>query len=182
MSWQHHCYNHGGFTEWWSFKFCYCNWEAFCFGVDGVSTFQGIKIGVIKNKHKLCTFFHWGSFVVHKCNLAFKTLFTLGIISSIENLLQNCHAYFAHSPKRHLKFIKLIDMMETKGFKMFKNVKTRWIFLLDPLRRILLKYKPLLAKMFMDSNNNQVVRITSTLNYYMFLALYVICYNVFCIF
>ncbi len=120
--------------------------------------------------------------MAHKCNLTFKTLFTLGIVSSIKNLLQNCHAYFAHSPKRHLKFIKLIDMMETKGLKMFKNVKTYWIFLLDPLRRILLKYRPLLAKMFMDSNNNQFVKITFTLNYYMFIALYVICYNVFCIF
>ncbi len=50
--------------------------------------------------------------------------------------------------------------METKRFKMFKNMKTRWISFQNPLRRILLKYKPFLAKMFMDSNNNQVVKIT----------------------
>jgi hypothetical protein len=43
---------------------------------------------------------------------------------------------------------------------MFKNVKTRWKSLLDPLRKILSTYMPLLAKMFMDSNNNQATKVT----------------------
>jgi hypothetical protein len=60
--------------------------------------------------------------MVHIYNLAF--LFTLGIVSSIEDLLLICHAYFAHNPKRHIEFIKLTDMMETKWIKMLKNVKT----------------------------------------------------------
>jgi hypothetical protein len=70
--------------------------------------------------------------------LAFKTLSSLGIMNSIEDLLQTCHSYFAHSPKRHLEFNKLIEMMETKGLKMFKNVKTLWISLLEPQKKILL--------------------------------------------
>jgi hypothetical protein len=44
-------------------------------------------------------------------------------------MLQTCHSYFAHNLNRHLEFIKLIEMMETKGLRMFKNVKTRWISL-----------------------------------------------------
>jgi hypothetical protein len=69
--------------------------------------------------------------MAHRCNLAFKTLSSLGIVNNIEDLLQSCRAYFAHSLKWHLEFLKLIDMMETKGFEMFNNVKTRWISLLD---------------------------------------------------
>jgi hypothetical protein len=46
-------------------------------------------------------------------------------------------------------------MMETKGLQMFKNMKTHYLSFLDPLRRILLEYMLLLAKMLMDRNNNQ---------------------------
>jgi hypothetical protein len=96
--------------------------------------------------------------MVHRCNPAFKTLLTLGIVSSIVDFLQSCHAYFAHSPKRHLEFTKLTDMMETKELKMFKNVKTCWILLLD-LENNSCRYKPLLPKMAMDSSSNQATKV-----------------------
>jgi hypothetical protein len=97
--------------------------------------------------------------MVQRCNLAFKLLFSLGIVSNIEDLLQSCHAYFAHSLKRHFVFTKLIYMMQTKGLKMLKNVKTQWISLLDPLWKILSKYRPLLVKMFLDNLSNQTTNI-----------------------
>ncbi len=88
------------------------------FGANEVGTLQGTKIGVIKqintNYAPFSIGVHW---IAHRCNLAFKTLSTLGIVRNIKDLLQSCHEYFAHSPKRHLEFIKLIDMMETKGLK-----------------------------------------------------------------
>jgi hypothetical protein len=68
--------------------------------------------------------------MVHRCNFAFKTLSTLGIINNIKDLLQSCHAYFAHNAKRHFEFTELTDVMETKGLKMFKYMKTYWISLL----------------------------------------------------
>jgi hypothetical protein len=37
--------------------------------------------------------------MAHRFNLAFKTLSSLGIINSIEDLLQIFHAYFVHSQK-----------------------------------------------------------------------------------
>jgi hypothetical protein len=80
--------------------------------------------------------------MAHKCNLAFKTLLTLRTVSSIVDLLQICHAYFAHNPKRHPEFTNLIDTMETNELKMFKNVKTCWISLLDLLKIILIEYRP----------------------------------------
>jgi hypothetical protein len=88
-----------------------------CFGVNGINTFQGTKIGVIKQINTNYAPFSIGVHcIAHRCNLAFKTLSTLGIISSIEDLLQSCHVYFAHSRKRHLGFTKLTSMMETKWF------------------------------------------------------------------
>jgi hypothetical protein len=32
----------------------------------------------------------------------------------LENLLQTLHSYFAHSPKKHLEFTKLIEFIEKK--------------------------------------------------------------------
>jgi hypothetical protein len=37
--------------------------------------------------------------------------------------------------------------METKGNKILKNVKMQWMSMLDPLKKIMLEYKPLLVIM-----------------------------------
>jgi hypothetical protein len=65
-------------------------------------------------------------------------------------------------------------MMETKGLKMLRDVKTPWISLMDPLRNILLKFKPILAKMFMDNNNNQASKITFCFKF--LYVSYIVCY------
>ena len=39
-----------------------------------------------------------------------------------------------HSFKMHLEFVKLVEVMETKGLKLLKNVQTCWMLLLEPLR------------------------------------------------
>lgn len=49
--------------------------------------------------------------------------------------------------KRHSDFIKLAKLMQTKGNKFLQNVKTRWIFMLSPTKRMMEKYKTLLVKM-----------------------------------
>jgi hypothetical protein len=123
-----------------------------CFGADGVSTFQGAKTGVTQQIQSKYTPFALGVHcMAHRCNLAFKTLSQLDIMNHIEGLLKSSHAYFKHSPKRHLEFVKLAELMETKGLKLLKNVKTRWVSLIEPLRRILQKYRVLLAKMKVDN-------------------------------
>jgi hypothetical protein len=99
--------------------------KLFCFAIDGGSTFQGTKIGVTKQNNTNYACLSIGVHcMAHRGNLAFKTLSSFGIVSSIMDLLQSCHAYFAYSPKRHFEFTKLINMMEKKGLKMLKNVKT----------------------------------------------------------
>ena len=66
-------------------------------------------------------------------------------------MLQSLHAFFAHSPKRHLEFPKLAEVMHLKGLKILKNIKTRWISMLSPSVRIMNEYRVLLVKMAVDS-------------------------------
>jgi hypothetical protein len=65
----------------------------------------------------------------------FQNLVSLGIMSSIKDLLQTCHSYFAHGPKKHMEFIKFTNMMEIKWLKMLPYMKIK--SLLEPLKRIL---------------------------------------------
>jgi hypothetical protein len=44
--------------------------------------------------------------------------------------------------------------METKGLKLLRNVKTKWISMLSPTKRVMAKYKTLLMKMALDMDVN----------------------------
>jgi hypothetical protein len=44
------------------------------------------------------------------------------------------YGYFNNSLKIHLEFQGLAQTLETKGNKIFKNVKTRWMSTLEPLK------------------------------------------------
>lgn len=74
--------------------------KLFCFKGNEMSTFQGV--GTIVTKHILikyvpfCIKIHY---MVHICNLTFKSISSLGIVAKIERLLQNIHIYFTHSTK-----------------------------------------------------------------------------------
>jgi hypothetical protein len=79
-------------------------------------------------------------YVSHKTNLAVKELSHLPVIHKIKKLLHMLHKYFAWSPKWHTKFIKLVDGMETKGFKIIMDVKTRWLSMVSPLKCVMSEY------------------------------------------
>jgi hypothetical protein len=87
--------------------------------------------------------------VVQMINLVVWSLYNLIVIAHIEAFMVNLYNYFSHSwndiwvPK---KFI----IMEIKGNNIIKNVKTRWMSMLEPLKQILVKYRPLLG--FMQAN------------------------------
>jgi hypothetical protein len=59
-------------------------------------------------------------------------------------------AYFSLSPKKHLEFQKFADIVEIEGLNMLRNVKTCWILVLEPLRKIMGEYKTLICKMAED--------------------------------
>jgi hypothetical protein len=59
------------------------------------------------------------------------------VVAKIEGFMLNMYDYFNHSPKKNLEFQKLAQTLKTKGNKILKNVKTRWMSMLDPLKRIM---------------------------------------------
>jgi hypothetical protein len=42
----------------------------------------------------------------------------------IKSMLQRLYIFFAHSPKRHLEYVKLAKVIETKELKILKNIRT----------------------------------------------------------
>ncbi len=54
-------------------------------------------------------------------------------------------------PKRHFKFTKLAKIMETNNNKIMRNIKTQGISMINPIKRILFKYRTLLMKMTLDA-------------------------------
>jgi hypothetical protein len=89
--------------------------------------------------------------MAHRTNLAVEPLSNLPVVSKLESLCQALYTYFTMSSKKHLEFHSLADIVETEGLRMLKNVKTRWISLLEPLKRVLGEYKTLIVKMCEDA-------------------------------
>ncbi len=63
---------------------------------------------------------------------------------------------FSHSPKWHFEFLKFAYILDTKGNKIIKDVKTTWMSMLEPFKTILEKYHLLFVVMQVDSNLIQV--------------------------
>jgi hypothetical protein len=63
------------------------------------------------------------------------------------NNVQSLYSYFSSSPKQRLEFTKLVKIMEIGELKILQNVKTCWILILEPLKRVLVEYKTLNVKM-----------------------------------
>jgi hypothetical protein len=75
--------------------------------------------------------------MAHWTNLIVQVLFKLNMFCRLENLFQTLYAYFSKSSKRHLKLNKLAKIMEIQGSKLLKNVKTRWIFMWEPTKKLM---------------------------------------------
>lgn len=122
------------------------------FGADGASVFQGVRTGVTRQlvDDHAC-WMHGSHCLCHRLDLALKILAKMAVVSNVEDLLGAIHGYFAHSSKRHYEFMKLAALMEKKGLKILKQVKTRWISMLKPAKRILTQYPVLLYKMHLDA-------------------------------
>jgi len=62
--------------------------------------------------------------MVHSTNFAVQTLSHLPMVKRTKSLLSTFYNYFYKSPKKHLEFTKLAKIMETRGVKILKNIKT----------------------------------------------------------
>jgi hypothetical protein len=65
------------------------------------------------------------------------------------------HAYFSHSPKKYNEYKAFASSINTKGLKLLKNVTTRWLSLLEPMRCLMSEFRTVLGKMEIDSNNKK---------------------------
>jgi hypothetical protein len=119
-----------------------------CFGVDVASIIQGGKTRVIKQIIETWVPLSMGVHcVAHRTKLVVQYLSNLTFIACIEAFMVNMCNYFNHSPKQHLEFQKFVTTMETKVNKIIKNVKTHWMSMLEPLKQIMTKYRPLFGIM-----------------------------------
>jgi len=116
-----------------------------CFDTNKVTTFQSLKTGVTAQiKEKYAPFATSIHYCAHWLNLAVQSLSSMTVMHSIEEVLCMNHSYFAHSPKKVVEFKALAQQLESKGLKLLKNVKTRWISCLGPIHRLLRKTRVLL--------------------------------------
>lgn len=99
---------------------------------------------------------------VHRTNLALETISRLPFVHKLEGMCKSLYSYFSASPKHHLEFTKLLEIVETEGLKVLKQVWTRWISLLEPslepLRCISSKYKTLIVKFTKDVAKESVAK------------------------
>jgi hypothetical protein len=80
------------------------------------------------------------------------------MISKLLHLFYSPYGYFSNSQKCHLEFSKLAKIVETKGFKVLQNVKTRWINMLTPLKWVKKKYKTLIIKMATNNGSMETTK------------------------
>jgi hypothetical protein len=72
------------------------------------------------------------------------------MVSKLKDFLQALYEYFSSSPKHHLEFTKLAKIVKIEQLKVFQNLKTRWINMLQRLKHVREKYKTLITSMAID--------------------------------
>jgi hypothetical protein len=77
--------------------------------------------------------------------------------------LQTTHTYYYSSPKKHLEHGSLPKLLETKGLKLFCNVKAMWISMLSLMKKVFVEYKTLMVHM--NNDLNHVVATKTNLEY-----------------
>lgn len=61
------------------------------------------------------------------------------------------HALFEHSSKKFTEFDELAHILNIKGLKLLRNVKVRWLSMIDSLNCLLSDYCIVFARLMQDS-------------------------------
>lgn len=92
--------------------------------------FQGCQTNMILQlKNKEILFITKVHCFAHKTNLMVVTLSKLDIVKSLKVILKALYVFSTHSSKKFMEFQKLVNLINTKGNKLFQNVKTHQIFM-----------------------------------------------------
>jgi hypothetical protein len=83
----------------------------------------------------------------HRMNLSFKQGSKFPLVSKVEDLVCETHAYFYRSPKQFKEFQKFFEGV-THGKKILKDFDTRWISLNGPNQRLFSEYQSLVGVMY----------------------------------
>ena len=127
-----------------------------CFGGNGVATFEGHKNRVTKHiKDKFSSIASGQHYCAYELQLCAQVLSKTNLMSTTEDVLETSHTYIEHSSKRMTEFCTLVQLMETIGLKLLKNVKTHWISCYAPMQRLISKWKPVMAKIYEDGNQKK---------------------------
>jgi hypothetical protein len=124
------------------------SWQCECFSRCQDWTYVTSSIG-------LCS----SHCMTHQTNVVIQALSKLNMICRLENLLQTLYAYSNKSFNRHLKLNKHLEIMEIQGNKLLKNVKTRWISMLEFAKRVISEYHTLMVKMALDFAYNNSIKV-----------------------
>ena len=81
-----------------------------CVGADGASIMHGQRSGICVKLQLLA----WPFMIIihcmdHRMNLAFKIVSKFPLVSKVEELVRETHAYFCHSPKWFTEFQQFAD-------------------------------------------------------------------------
>jgi hypothetical protein len=96
--------------------------------------------------------------MAHRANLAIQSLFTMLMVSKLEEFLQKIYGYFSSSPKHHLQFTKLVAIVKIKRQEVIQNLKTRWISMFQRLKCVGKKYRNLIIKMETNCNLRELAK------------------------
>ncbi len=114
------------------------------FGVNGIDFFRFSHRCYHPNSSLIC-FVHYSCPQYGYTKQAWLSTFqALPIVNHLERTLYSLYKCFSNSPKKHLELVKVGEILETKNLKILTNVKTPWIFILTPFKRVLQEYCPLL--------------------------------------
>lgn len=71
-------------------------------------------------------------------------------------------------PKRHLEFIKMLKVRQTKGLNIIRNVKTSWLSMLSLLKGVMPAFRTLVHKMHgetLDTSTTHACQEATRLNF-----------------
>lgn len=97
-------------------------------------------------------------YMVHRTSLVVGSLNAFFMMTKLEEIIQKKYGFFVNSLKRHLELMRLATLLETKGWKILKNVKSCWLCILSYVKRVQSKYKPLILKMLDNATSILVAK------------------------
>jgi hypothetical protein len=81
------------------------------------------------------------------------------MVCKLENLFKTLYAYFNKNSLKHLEFNKLIKILKNQSNKLMKNVKIRWVSILELTKRKMNEYCILVVKMVLDCACNNFANV-----------------------